>query len=118
MTVGEAEAKARNAQNWTQSVSLDDTPESIAHSPLVTPDTIQEAVEKLESVLTRGTEEHQEVRVFSISIKHKTPIYLSYIDIFTVLTIRSHFSTTYCSTLPLSLLDQHWQQMHPIASSV
>ncbi|KAF8933122.1 hypothetical protein BGZ47_011022 [Haplosporangium gracile] len=60
MTVGEAELKARKAQNWTQSASLDDTPESIARSPLVSPDTIQEAVEKLEGVLTRGTEEHQE----------------------------------------------------------
>ncbi|KAK3830849.1 MAG: hypothetical protein JOS17DRAFT_150437 [Linnemannia elongata] len=60
MTVGEAEAKARKAENWTQSASLDDTPESIAHNPLVSPDTIQEAVEKLEGVLTRGTEEHQE----------------------------------------------------------
>ncbi|KAF9125976.1 hypothetical protein BGX30_000205 [Mortierella sp. GBA39] len=60
MTVGEAEAKARNAENWTQSASLDDTPESIARSPLVSPGTIQEAIEKLEGVLTRGTEEHQE----------------------------------------------------------
>lgn len=66
MTVGEAEAKARKAENWTQSASLDDTPESISHSPLVSPDTIQEAIEKLEGVLTRGTEEHQEVRPFDL----------------------------------------------------
>ena len=66
MTVGEAEAQARKVENWTQSASLDDTPESIAHSPLVNPSTIQEAVEKLEGVLTRGTEEHQEVRPFDL----------------------------------------------------
>ncbi|KAG0074580.1 hypothetical protein BGZ90_010635 [Linnemannia elongata] len=60
MTVGEAEVKARLVESWSQSASLDDTPESIAHSPLIKPDTIQEAIEKLEGVLTRGTEEHQE----------------------------------------------------------
>ncbi|KAF9361437.1 hypothetical protein BGX26_003181 [Mortierella sp. AD094] len=60
MTVGEAELKARKAQQWTQSASLDDTPEAIANSPLIKPDTIQDAVEKLESVLARGTDEHQE----------------------------------------------------------
>ncbi|KAG0014581.1 hypothetical protein BGZ81_000368 [Podila clonocystis] len=60
LAVGEAEINARKAQHWTQAASLDDTPESIAVSPLVKQDTIQEAVEKLESVLTRGTEEHQE----------------------------------------------------------
>ena len=61
MTVGEAELKARKVQNWNQSDSLDDKPESIAHSPLIKPEEIQEAVERLESVLSRGTEEHQEV---------------------------------------------------------
>ncbi|KAF9926655.1 hypothetical protein FBU30_003799 [Linnemannia zychae] len=60
MAVGEAELKARKAQNWTQLASLDDTPDTIAHSPLISPDSIQDAIEKLESVLTRGTEEHQE----------------------------------------------------------
>ncbi|KAG0353593.1 hypothetical protein BGZ54_002181 [Gamsiella multidivaricata] len=60
MTVGEAELKARKAQQWTQSASLDDTPESIAHSPLIKQAAIQEAVEKLEGVLARGTDEHQE----------------------------------------------------------
>lgn len=64
LAVGEAEINARKAQHWTQAASLDDTPESIAVSPLVKQDTIQEAVEKLESVLTRGTEEHQEVQIF------------------------------------------------------
>lgn len=64
MTVGEAEVKARLVESWSQSASLDDTPESIAHSPLIKPDTIQEAIEKLEGVLTRGTEEHQEVCPF------------------------------------------------------
>ncbi|KAF9116449.1 hypothetical protein BGX27_002481 [Mortierella sp. AM989] len=60
MAVGEAELKARTAHQWTQSASLDDTPESIANSPLIKPETVQEAIEKLESVLTRGTDEHQE----------------------------------------------------------
>ncbi|KAG0098004.1 hypothetical protein BGZ93_001386 [Podila epicladia] len=60
LAVGEAEINARKAQHWTQAASLDDTPESIAVSPLVKQDIIQEAIEKLESVLTRGTEEHQE----------------------------------------------------------
>ncbi|KAF9948226.1 hypothetical protein BGZ72_009837 [Mortierella alpina] len=58
--VGEAELKARQAESWTQSASLDDTPESVARSPLIKPEAIQEAVEKLEGVLARGTEEHQE----------------------------------------------------------
>ncbi|KAG0199014.1 hypothetical protein BGX28_007623 [Mortierella sp. GBA30] len=58
--VGEAELKARKDQQWTQSASLDDTPDSIALSPLIKPEAIQEAVEKLEGVLARGTEEHQE----------------------------------------------------------
>ncbi|KAG0258957.1 hypothetical protein BG011_002960 [Mortierella polycephala] len=60
MAVGEAEIKARKAQQWSQSASLDDTPESIAHGPLIKPETIQGAVESLEGVLVRGTEEHQE----------------------------------------------------------
>ncbi|KAG0331758.1 hypothetical protein BG004_001516 [Podila humilis] len=60
LAVGEAEINARKAQHWTQSASLDDTPESIAVSPLIKQETIQDAIEKLESVLTRGTEEHQE----------------------------------------------------------
>ncbi|KAF8955973.1 hypothetical protein BGZ46_002504 [Entomortierella lignicola] len=60
MAVGEAELKARIAQQWTQSASLDDTPESIASNPLIKPESTQDAVEKLESVLSRGTEEHQE----------------------------------------------------------
>ncbi|KAF9212984.1 hypothetical protein BGZ59_006073 [Podila verticillata] len=60
LTVGEAEINARKAQHWTLAASLDDSPESIAISPLIKQDTIQEAVEKLESVLTRGTDEHQE----------------------------------------------------------
>ncbi|KAF9964788.1 hypothetical protein BGZ70_005939 [Mortierella alpina] len=58
--VGEAELKARLAGQWTQSASLDDTPECIAQSPLIKPEAIQDAVEKLEGVLARGTEEHQE----------------------------------------------------------
>ncbi|KAF9428419.1 hypothetical protein BGZ94_002438, partial [Podila epigama] len=60
LAVGEAEIQARKAQHWTQAASLDDTPESIAASPLIKPESIREAVEKLESVLARGTEEHQE----------------------------------------------------------
>ncbi|KAF9905342.1 hypothetical protein BX616_001035 [Lobosporangium transversale] len=60
MAIGEAELSARKAQQWSQLASLDDTPESIAHSPLIKQGTIQEAVERLEGVLTRGTEEHQE----------------------------------------------------------
>ncbi|KAF9095692.1 hypothetical protein BGX23_000103 [Mortierella sp. AD031] len=67
MAVGEAELKARKAQQWTQNASLDDTPESIAYSPLVSPDTIQDAVEKLESVLSRGTEEHQEYAAIALA---------------------------------------------------
>lgn len=59
--VGEAELKARQAEQWTQSASLDDTPESVAQSPLIKSEAIQDAVEKLEGVLARGTEEHQEV---------------------------------------------------------
>ncbi|KAF9395445.1 hypothetical protein BGX21_009892 [Mortierella sp. AD011] len=60
MAVGEAELKEQKAQQWTQSASLDDTPEAIANSPLIKSHTIRDAVEKLESVLGRGTEEHQE----------------------------------------------------------
>ncbi|KAG0289396.1 hypothetical protein BGZ98_003846, partial [Dissophora globulifera] len=58
--VGEAEAKERKAQKWTQLKSLDDSTESIAQSPLIKQEAIREAVEKLEGVLTRGTDEHQE----------------------------------------------------------
>ncbi|KAF9567690.1 hypothetical protein EC968_003189 [Mortierella alpina] len=60
--VGEAELKARQAEQWTPFTSLDDTPESVAQSPLIKPEAIQDAVEKLEGVLARGTEEHQECR--------------------------------------------------------
>ncbi|KAF9194555.1 hypothetical protein BGZ51_009118 [Haplosporangium sp. Z 767] len=60
MAVGEAEIKERKVQQWSQSASLDDTPESIAQSPLIKPETIRGAVESLEGVLDRGTEEHQE----------------------------------------------------------
>jgi len=61
MAVGEAELKERKAQQWTPAASLDDTPSSIARSPLIKPESIQEAVGKLEGVLAQGTEEHQEV---------------------------------------------------------
>jgi len=60
MAVGESELSERKAQQWTYAASLDDTPESITHSPLIKQATIQEAVDKLEGVLSRGTEEHQE----------------------------------------------------------
>ncbi|KAK3813019.1 MAG: hypothetical protein J3Q66DRAFT_347178 [Benniella sp.] len=60
MAVGEAELKERKAQQWTPAASLDDTPSSIARSPLIKPESIQEAVGKLEGVLAQGTEEHQE----------------------------------------------------------
>ncbi|KAG0041652.1 hypothetical protein BGZ83_001493 [Gryganskiella cystojenkinii] len=49
MAVGEAEQKARKAQQWSQAASLDDTPDSVAQSPLIKQEAIQEAVEKLES---------------------------------------------------------------------
>ncbi|KAI1311552.1 hypothetical protein EDD11_003434 [Mortierella claussenii] len=60
MAVGEAELKARKTQQWMQTASLDDTPQNISHGPLIKQEAIQEAVNKLEGVLTRGTEEHQE----------------------------------------------------------
>ncbi|KAF9353746.1 hypothetical protein BGX26_008495 [Mortierella sp. AD094] len=60
MAVGEAELKAQKAQNWTYLASLDDTPQSIAVSPRVKPESIHDAIQKLESVLSKGTEEHQE----------------------------------------------------------
>ncbi|KAF9101372.1 hypothetical protein BGX27_011502 [Mortierella sp. AM989] len=60
MAVGEAELKAQKAQQWTYLASLDDTPQSIAVSPRIKPESIQEAIQKLEGVLSKGTEEHQE----------------------------------------------------------
>ncbi|GJJ76796.1 cargo-transport protein YPP1 [Entomortierella parvispora] len=60
LAIGEAESQARRTHLWLQSVSLDDTPEVIAVSPRVRPEAIQEAVERLERVLTKGPEEHQE----------------------------------------------------------
>ncbi|KAI7823554.1 hypothetical protein BC939DRAFT_451343 [Gamsiella multidivaricata] len=60
MAVGEAEIKTQRAQQWTYMVSLDDTPESIADSPRIQPEAIQDAVEKLERSLPKGPEEHQE----------------------------------------------------------
>ncbi|KAI1312681.1 hypothetical protein EDD11_002880 [Mortierella claussenii] len=60
MAVGEALIKARKNVHWTYAASLDDTPESIAVTPRIKPDTIQEAVEMLERVLSKGPEEHQE----------------------------------------------------------
>ncbi|KAF9969582.1 hypothetical protein BGZ65_011806, partial [Modicella reniformis] len=60
MAVGEAELKERKALKWTPVASLDDTPSSIAHSPLIKPESIHDAVVKLEEVLAKGTEEHQE----------------------------------------------------------
>ena len=61
MAVGEAEINAQQAQHWSYLASIDDTPESIAASPAIAPESIQEAVEKLERVLSKGPEEHQEV---------------------------------------------------------
>ncbi|KAF9192160.1 hypothetical protein BGZ51_006134 [Haplosporangium sp. Z 767] len=60
MAVAEAEMAARKAQQWSPLASLDDTPQSLAVSPLIKPDMIQEAVEKVERVLSKGPEEHQE----------------------------------------------------------
>ncbi|KAG0217063.1 hypothetical protein BGX33_011588 [Mortierella sp. NVP41] len=60
LAVGEAEIAIRRAQQWTYLTSLDDTPETIASSPPIRQEAIQEAVEKLERVLSKGPEEHQE----------------------------------------------------------
>ncbi|KAF9431368.1 hypothetical protein BGZ76_000407 [Entomortierella beljakovae] len=58
--VNEAEISTQKSQKWSYLASLDDTPDSIAESPRVRTDSIQHSIEKLESVLTKGTEEHQE----------------------------------------------------------
>ncbi|KAK5799043.1 hypothetical protein F5H01DRAFT_115541 [Linnemannia elongata] len=60
LAVGEAEIAIRRAQQWTYMVSLDDTPDNVASSPPIRQESIQEAVEKLERVLSKGPEEHQE----------------------------------------------------------
>ncbi|KAF9127699.1 hypothetical protein BGW39_005682 [Mortierella sp. 14UC] len=60
LAVGEAEIAIRRAQKWTYQTSLDDTPDNIATSPPIRQESIQEAVEKLERVLSKGTDEHQE----------------------------------------------------------
>ncbi|KAF9549135.1 hypothetical protein EC957_004774 [Mortierella hygrophila] len=60
LAVGEAEIAIRKAQKWTFMTSLDDTPDNIASSPPIRQESIQEAVEKLERVLSKGPEEHQE----------------------------------------------------------
>ncbi|KAF8944994.1 hypothetical protein BGZ47_003417 [Haplosporangium gracile] len=60
LAVGEAEIAIRRAQKWTYMTSLDDTPDNIASSPPIRQESIQEAVEKLERVLSKGPEEHQE----------------------------------------------------------
>ncbi|KAF9425226.1 hypothetical protein BGZ76_003366 [Entomortierella beljakovae] len=60
MAIGEAESKERKAQQWSPSQSLDDTLESIDNGPSIKPAAIQEAVEKLENVLAKGSDEHQE----------------------------------------------------------
>ncbi|KAG0291457.1 hypothetical protein BGZ96_005182 [Linnemannia gamsii] len=60
LAVGEAEIAIRRAQQWTYMTALDDTPDNIASSPPVRQESIQEAVEKLERVLSKGSEEHQE----------------------------------------------------------
>jgi len=62
MALAEAETKTQQARRWTYSVSLDDTPDSIAVTPRIKPESIQEAVEKLERSLSKGPEDHQEVR--------------------------------------------------------
>ena len=61
LAVGEAEIAIRRAQQWTYMASLDDTPDNIASSPPIRQESIQEAVDKLERVLSKGSEEHQEV---------------------------------------------------------
>ncbi|KAG0233561.1 hypothetical protein BGW42_007396 [Actinomortierella wolfii] len=58
--VGEAEQAVRKAQGWSFLASLDDTPEVIAQPPAIRPESIQEAVENLERVVARGSEEQQE----------------------------------------------------------
>ncbi|KAF9998695.1 hypothetical protein BGZ79_007636 [Entomortierella chlamydospora] len=60
MAIGEAELKAQKIEKWSYLASLDDTPQSIAVSPRVKPESIQDAIQKLESVLSKGTDEHQE----------------------------------------------------------
>ncbi|KAF9979156.1 hypothetical protein BGZ73_005324 [Actinomortierella ambigua] len=58
--VGEAEQAVRKAQGWSFLPSLDDTPEVIAQPPAIRAESIQEAVENLERVVARGSEELQE----------------------------------------------------------
>ncbi|KAG0374285.1 hypothetical protein BGX24_010588 [Mortierella sp. AD032] len=60
LAVGEAEIAIRRAQQWTYQTALDDTPDNIATSPPIRQESIQEAVEKLERVLSKGPDEHQE----------------------------------------------------------
>ncbi|KAF9930266.1 hypothetical protein FBU30_000686 [Linnemannia zychae] len=60
MAVGEAEIAVRKAHHWTYHLSLDDTPEHFATSQHIRQGSIQEAVEKLERVLSKGHEDQQE----------------------------------------------------------
>jgi hypothetical protein len=69
MSVGEAEIKTQKIQQWSYLASLDDTPESIAVGPRIKPEAIQESLEKLERSLSKGPEEHQEVRRLFILIE-------------------------------------------------
>ncbi|KAF8982767.1 hypothetical protein BGZ46_000682 [Entomortierella lignicola] len=67
MAIADAEIRAQKSQHWTYLASLDDTPQSIAVSPRVKPESIQDAVGKLESSLSKGTVEHQEYAAFVLA---------------------------------------------------
>ncbi|KAF9583966.1 hypothetical protein BGW38_007984, partial [Lunasporangiospora selenospora] len=60
LAIVEAENAVSRTQKWTQAISLDDTPELITTSPKIKQASVQEAVDRLERVLSKGTEEHQE----------------------------------------------------------
>ncbi|KAF9371360.1 hypothetical protein CPB97_002017, partial [Podila verticillata] len=58
--IAEADISARKGTGWSPAASLDDTPKDMSISPRYDPEVIRGPVERLEAVLSQGSEEHQE----------------------------------------------------------
>ncbi|KAG0320016.1 hypothetical protein BG000_003718, partial [Podila horticola] len=58
--IAEADVESRKVYKWGPAASLDDTPYEMSISPRYDPEIIRGPVERLESSLAQGSEEHQE----------------------------------------------------------
>ncbi|KAG0013488.1 hypothetical protein BGZ81_000997 [Podila clonocystis] len=65
--IAEADVEARKVYKWSPTASLDDTPEEMSISPRYDPEIIRGPVERLETSVTQGSEEHQEQAAYILA---------------------------------------------------